>query len=665
MDNFATESGVQRSGFPVSLVCPTCHKSATADSLCATTGKLCLTDYLGMPRFLFGQKYWGETSSEKMRKVLQAARDIGWRTALLRHVGDERLSKHLLAGVRADLLHALPWDRIRKVLDVGAGMGFMSCDMARYAESVVALEAVPERAEFLQIRARQDTLPVFPIIANAMAMPFPPESFDLITLNGAFEYLGLWGDGDPQEVQEAFLKSALQLLRPGGYLYVGVETRYAASAFLGHLDHSGLAFTSLMPRKMADLYCRFRSKPIYGAEHVASGYRTYTYSPSQYKKMFLRAGYSEALIQGVFDGYNRQRVLYDMREHAARKAVLDRVNPAASTAGILRRLCTENRLVYRILEGEVVILAKKEPLDGMDLPWSEVLEPTKTVVQVNLPFKILGVICEKGVPLEVLEVEKKGEMDAGRRLEYSFETLQTLQQRLGPEISTLPMRWPAPRGTQRISGRVYRRYEYIAGQSLSTLLLPVRYDPRKVAQLIPRAIMAYVALCRRLSEALPSKADGSNWHTVEDQLADIEVSDDIREDYRLAVTVARDSGWQLSAVHGDFTASNLLLTPSGELVLIDWEHFSRGYFVGADLVRFYQDAALDSGRLPIEAGGAFRNGLKKAVTDGLLSCGYRPAHFSHLRALYMGHQIAALGGEDRVHPPLLKAYRSRQLLADV
>ena len=80
--------------------------------------------------------------------------------------------------------------------------------------------------------------------------------------------------------------------------------------------------------------------------------------------MFLRAGYSEALIQGVFDGYNRQRVLYDMREHAARKAVLDRVNPAASTAGILRRLCTENRLVYRILEGEVVILAKKEPLDG-------------------------------------------------------------------------------------------------------------------------------------------------------------------------------------------------------------------------------------------------------------------------------------------------------------
>src|SRR5580765_4746656 len=113
MDNFATESGVQRSGFPVSLVCPTCHKSATVDSLCATTGKPCLTDYLGMPRFLFGQKYWGETSSEKMRKVLQAARDIGWRTALLRHVGDERLSKHLLAGVRADLLHALPWDRIR------------------------------------------------------------------------------------------------------------------------------------------------------------------------------------------------------------------------------------------------------------------------------------------------------------------------------------------------------------------------------------------------------------------------------------------------------------------------------------------------------------------------------------------------------------------------
>jgi SAM-dependent methyltransferase len=153
--------------------------------------------YSGMPRFLSGQRYWGETSSEKMRGLLQEARNGDWRAALQRCLGDEPISKHLLSPIRADFLHAMPWDRINNVLDIGAGMGFMSCDMALYADSVVSLEAVPERAEFIRIRATQDKLNVHPIIASATALPFPAESFDLITLNGVFEYVGLWGDGDP------------------------------------------------------------------------------------------------------------------------------------------------------------------------------------------------------------------------------------------------------------------------------------------------------------------------------------------------------------------------------------------------------------------------------------------------------------------------------------
>jgi len=99
-------------------------------------------------------------------------------------------------------------------------------------------------------------------------MPFAPESFDLITLNGVFEYIGLWGKGDPQALQEKFLRSALRLLRPNGYLYVGIETRFAAASFMGALDHSGHAYTTLMPHKIADWYCRWRSKPFYGSEHA-------------------------------------------------------------------------------------------------------------------------------------------------------------------------------------------------------------------------------------------------------------------------------------------------------------------------------------------------------------------------------------------------------------
>jgi hypothetical protein len=235
-----------------------------------------------------------------------------------------------------------------------------------------------------------------------------------------------------------------------------------------------------------------------------------------------------------------------------------------------------------------VIFAQKESVAVGEGPmlWSEVSAPNRTVVQVNLPSKTLGILCSRGFPVEVFEVAKKGHEDAGNRLECSFKILQMLQQQLGSEISKLPMRWPVPRGTQEIAGRLYHRYEYVQGQSLSKLLLPKHYDHRTVPQLIARAIPAYLSFCGRISKCLDSCAGQSNWTAIEKQLTDIEVGDDIRQDFRMAVDAARAAGWQLSAVHGDFTAGNLIVTPSSELVLIDWEHFSPAYPIGADLIRF-------------------------------------------------------------------------------
>jgi SAM-dependent methyltransferase len=619
----------------------------------------------GMPRFLFGQRYWGETSSEKMGELLQEARNSNWRAALQQCVGNEPISKHLLSPIRADFLHAMPWDRIRNVLDIGAGMGFMSCDMALYADSVVSLEAVPERAEFIQIRASQDKLNVYPIIASATALPFPGESFDLITLNGVFEYVGLWGDGDPKALQEQFLASTLRLLRPGGYLYVGIETRYASTAFFGNRDHSGLAFTSLMPRRLADLYCRIRSRPFYGSEHVAKGYRTYTYTPLQYGQMFRRAGYDDVYVQGVFDGYNRQRALYDINDYVGRKTILDRMNPPASMLGSLRRLLTENRATYRTLENEVVVFAQKAAPGSRSraMPWREVVSPPQTVIQVNQAYKTLAIIYDKGVPIELLEAEKKGQEDARRRLERSFEILKTLQSQLKADLPSLPIRWPEPRGTTCVAGRVFRRYEYIEGQTLAVRLLPRYYDERGVAQLIERTVSAYVSLCSRLSTCLRASKDETNWTTIREQLAAIEVSDDIRLDFHLAIDAANGGGWPLSVIHGDFTPGNILITPANELVLIDWEHFALGYPIGADLVRFQQDAMLESARLETRTRRRFENHLRRVINSALKTYGYEPKDSHHLHALYIAQQISALGGESRIHQPLLEAYRvQRQLI---
>jgi SAM-dependent methyltransferase/aminoglycoside phosphotransferase (APT) family kinase protein len=653
--------------FPVALRCPKCGNDVSEGSICAATGEPCMTDHEGIPRFLFGQKYWGEIGSETMRQLLQEAAGSHWRTALLKCVPDEPVTAHLLAPIRADFLHAMPWNRIRNVLDIGAGMGFMSCDLALYADSVVSLEAVPERAEFIRTRARQDRLNVFPVIASAMELPFPPESFDLITLNGVLEYFGLWGEGDPKQLQEEFLRKSLTLLRPGGYLYVGVETRYAATALLGGRDHSGLPYTSVMPRRLADLYCRLRATPFHGSEHAVRGYRTYTHTPLQYERMVKRAGYDNVSVQGVFEGYNRQRVLYGLDDHAGRKALLERVNPAASLAGSVRRLLTDNRAVYRTLENEVVIFAQKPAPDASAaaLPWAEIAAPQRTVVQVNQNFKTLAVICDQGVPVEILEVEKKGHEDAGRRLQRSFEILGALEQELKEQLPALPIRWAKPRGTVRISGRVWRRYEYIHGRSLATHLLPRHYDPRVVPQLFTRAIASYVDLCGQLTTHLRGSdgAGADDWQDVEEQLAGLQMGDDIRQDFQLAVRHAMAAGWRLSVIHGDFSAGNLLVTPSGEMVLLDWEHFSSNYPLGADLLRFLQDSIIESDRLKPRTGSAFRRHLTEAVQAALAAYGYGPQDYRHLDALYIGHQVAVLGGESCAYQPLLDAYRARRRLS--
>jgi SAM-dependent methyltransferase/aminoglycoside phosphotransferase (APT) family kinase protein len=652
--------------FPVALRCPKCGNEVSEGSICAATGEPCMTLHEGIPRFLFGQKYWGEIGSEPMRQLLQEAAGSHWRTALLKCVPDEPVTAHLLAPIRADFLHAMPWNRIRNVLDIGAGMGFMSCDMALYADSVVSLEAVPERAEFIRLRARQDRLNVSPVIASAMELPFPPESFDLITLNGVLEYLGLWGEGDPKQLQEEFLRKSLTLLRPGGYLYVGVETRYAVTALLGGRDHSGLPYTSLMPRRLADLYCRLRGGPFYGSEHAARGYRTYTHTPLQYQGMVQRAGYDNVSVHGAFEGYNRQRVLYDLNDHAGRKALLERVNPAASLAGSVRRLLTDNRAVYRTLENEVVIFAQKPApaTSATALPWAEIAAPQRTVVQVNQNFKTLAVVCDQGVPVEILEVEKKGHEDAGRRLQRSFEILGTLQEELKEHLPALPIRWAKARGTVHIGGRVWRRYEYIHGRSLATHLLPRHYDPRVVPQLFTRAIAGYIELCGQLTTHLRGSAGAGadDWQDVEEHLADVQVSEDIRHDFQLAVRHARDAGWRLSVIHGDFSAGNLLMTPSGELVLLDWEHFSGNYPLGADLLRFLQDSIIESGRLKARTANAFRRHLTETAQAALAAYGYRPQDYRHLDALYIGHQVASLGCESRAYQPLLDAYRARRRL---
>src|SRR5206468_2087992 len=89
-------------------------------------------------------------------------------------------------AIGPDFVYGLPWGAIRTALAVGGGTGPLAALLAARAQTVIAAEPGPSGA-----------------------LPYPPETFDLVALNGSTERLG-----------PRFLENAFRLLKPEGFLYL-------------------------------------------------------------------------------------------------------------------------------------------------------------------------------------------------------------------------------------------------------------------------------------------------------------------------------------------------------------------------------------------------------------------------------------------------------------
>ena len=127
-------------------------------------------------------------------------------------------------------------------------------------------------------------------------------------MNGVLEWFGILDtQNTPQVVQENVLKKIHKLLKKSGKIYVGIENRFGFRQILGARDHSGLRFTSLMPRRMADQYLGLRSRSRFYrvSERDRPSYRTYTYSLKGYTELFSNCGFNLLDVFYPFPGYNR------------------------------------------------------------------------------------------------------------------------------------------------------------------------------------------------------------------------------------------------------------------------------------------------------------------------------------------------------------------------
>jgi len=257
--------------------------------------------------------YWGEIPLEEMEKALESAKANGWGIAA-RNIGLKYpgMTEYIMSNSRLDwLFHCLDFSKTSSCLDIGSGWGTLSFGLARYYDEVWSLESVKQRIGFQKIRREQEGIDNIRFIrADWLRLPFPDNSFDLVVANGILEWLGLNDySRNPRQIQLDFLKEAKRILKPGGCLYIGIENRFGLQAFHGSKDHSGLPFTSLLPRKLADLAVRLFRKTGGEYQHDKrmkeewKTYRTYTYSLWGYKKLLKEAGLDKADFYWAFS-YN-------------------------------------------------------------------------------------------------------------------------------------------------------------------------------------------------------------------------------------------------------------------------------------------------------------------------------------------------------------------------
>lgn len=303
------EAPAQRQAWTESLVCPEC-----GTRLAAGGGKLqcprCETSWPvvdGIPHLVSSFPYWGEIPLEQMKEVNRLAR-IGWKKALLDFPESsvQRASQMILNLDRANWQWLLNLPAESRVLDVGAGMGTTSHALALHYREVVAIEPVLERIEFMQQRFTQEKLSNVTLLRSSIwALPFAPESFDLVAMNGVLEWVAEGRTGDPGQVQDAALQNVFRLLRPGGYLYLGIENRLAYGHFIGYNDpHCGLPFVTILPRPLAQWYARRKGQ---------SGYRNYLYSSRGYRKLLRKAGFTSVETYLAVPSYNHPRFLIPLQ----------------------------------------------------------------------------------------------------------------------------------------------------------------------------------------------------------------------------------------------------------------------------------------------------------------------------------------------------------------
>ena len=161
--------------------------------------------------------------ADEPHTFLDTVEQKGWQTALenVQKPNSPNKLQEAIAPNRLGFKFLFDLDRSWKVLDIGAGTGGVACQLAKEC-FVVALDKSWYDAIFMHLRAQQEGLYEFEVVsADAIALPFVSNQFDLTIMIGSLEWVPTsWPGKEARLVQLKAVREAYRVLKQGGRLMV-------------------------------------------------------------------------------------------------------------------------------------------------------------------------------------------------------------------------------------------------------------------------------------------------------------------------------------------------------------------------------------------------------------------------------------------------------------
>ncbi|MFC1603330.1 class I SAM-dependent methyltransferase [Pseudomonadota bacterium] len=298
--------------------------------------------------------FLGEFDATRMHQFVQLARDQGWRKVAEGPMGDEDPSARnvLLGSNRATFMELFKQSSPRNILDVGAGMGAISLQLAKRFKQVYSLDLAFDRLAFLRVIAEQEDI-AEKIRAichrNVLSLPFKTGALDAAAMVGVFEYFPASYPHDKiRDVQLKALTELHRVISPGGELFIATKNRYGWPHWAGAVDNSGLRFGPLMPRWLADTMSRILLKQPFRI--VTDGY-------SDNVGLLQEAGFTDIRFYWPVPGYQSPLHWVDLADDGAVKEAVKRYVENPVKRGVLTFLVAIG--VFKYLVPHFGIMAKK------------------------------------------------------------------------------------------------------------------------------------------------------------------------------------------------------------------------------------------------------------------------------------------------------------------